>query len=119
MTPFIAHVTVRTAKQKETLEFYQWLLELPISAKLKSPSGEILFLGANETKLELIQDSKAEKINSKGLTIGFAVNNLDEKLAMLAGRKIPYSDIISPSPNMRFAFFNDLNGCEIQLYEVK
>ena len=115
----IAHVTVRTAKLNETLEFYQWLLGLPVSRKLNTPSGEIIFLGENETKLELIEDVKAEKINAKGLTVGFAVNSLDEKLAMLDGEKIPRSEIISPSADVRFAFFNDLNGCEIQLLEEK
>ena len=115
----IVHVTVRTAKLNESLEFYQWLLGLTVSRKLKTPTGEILFLGENETKLELIEDKNAEKINAKGLTIGFAVNSLEDKIALLDGRQIPHSDIISPSPNVRFAFFNDLNGCEIQLFEEK
>ena len=115
----IAHVTVHTAKLKETLEFYQWLLNLPVSMKIKTPGGEIVFLGENETKFELIEDSKAEKINAKCLTIGFAVDNLEEKLALLDERQIQHSDIISPAPNVRFAFFNDLNGCAIQLFEAK
>ena len=114
----IAHVTVRTAKLKETVEFYQWLLDLPISRKLEIPSGEIIFLGEDETKFELIEDASAGHINAEGLTVGFAVENLDDKLAMLDGRKIPHSEVISPSPNTKFAFFNDLNGCEIQLIET-
>jgi len=113
----IVHVTVRTAKLKETLDFYQWFLGLPISRKLNTPTGEIIFLGESETKFELIEDTSAEKINAKGLTIGFAVDDLDEKIAMLDGKEIPHSKILSPIPNVRFAFFNDLNGCEIQLYE--
>ena len=113
----IAHVTVRTAKLNETLEFYRWLLDLPVSRKINTPSGEIIFLGANETKFELIEDSSAEQINAKGLTIGFLVDNLDAKLAMLDGKQIRHSGIIAPALNIRFAFFNDLNGCEIQLFE--
>ena len=115
----IAHVTVRTGKQKETLEFYQWLLGLPISRKLNTPTGEIIFLGENETKLELIEDNSAGKINAKGLTVGFAVDNLDEKIAMLDGKQIPHSEIFSPARNVRFAFFSDPNGCGIQLIEEK
>ena len=115
----IAHVTVRTSKLKETLEFYQWLLGLPVSWKLNTPTGEIIFLGENETKFELIEDTSADKINAKGLTIGFATDDLDEKIAMLDGKEIPHSEILSPIPNVRFAFFNDLNGCEIQLYEKR
>jgi len=115
----IVHITVQTAKLNETVEFYQWLLGLPVSRKLSTPRGEIIFLGENETKFELIEDTKAERINANGLSIGFAVDSLDEKLALLADRQIPYSQIVSPLPNVRFAFFTDLNGCEIQLCEEK
>ena len=79
----ICHVTVRTARLYETVDFYQWLLGLPVSRKLKIPSGEIIFLGKDETKFELIEDNKAEKINAKGLTVGFQVDNLDEKISLL------------------------------------
>ena len=113
----IAHVTVRTAKLTETVKFYQWLLGLPVSMSIKTPAGEILFLGENETKFELIEDSCAEKISVKGLTIGFAVDNLDEKMALLDERHIPHSDIISPDPTVQYVFFTDLNGCAIQLIE--
>jgi len=34
-------------------------------------------------------------------------------------RQIQHSDIISPAPNVRFVFFDDLNGCTIQLFEAK
>ena len=113
----ICHVTVRTAQLRESVRFYQWLLGLPVSHELKTPAGEIVFLGENETKLELIGDEKAAKINVEGLTIGFVVDDLDEKLAMLDSRQLPHSPVISPAPNVRFAFFNDLNGCGIQLVE--
>ena len=115
----IAHVTVRTAKLKETLDFYHWLLGLTVAYKFDIPTGEILFLGENETKFELIEDPQAEKINAKGLTIGFLVDDLDKKIAMLDEKLIGHSPIISPEPNIRFAFFKDLNGCEIQLFEQK
>ncbi|MCL1912825.1 MAG: VOC family protein [Eubacteriaceae bacterium] len=109
----IAHVTIHTSKLNETFEFYNWLLGLTVSRKIERPNGDILFLGEDETKFELIQDDNALPINSKGVTIGFAVDNLDEKLAMLEERGIAHSDITGS----RFAFFTDLNGLEIQLYE--
>jgi len=113
----ICHVTVHTAKLNETVDFYQWLLGLPVSRKLKTPTGDIIFLGENETKFELIEDYKADKINAKGLTIGFMTDSLDEKISMLDSRKIPHSEILSPVPTIRFVFFSDLNGFEIQLCE--
>jgi catechol 2,3-dioxygenase-like lactoylglutathione lyase family enzyme len=113
----ICHVTVRTPKLSETLEFYQWLLDLPIAARHKYADAEIIFLGENETKFELIEDSKALPINAKGLIVGFTVDNLAEKLSMLDEKKIAHSGILSPGPGLRFAFFTDLNGCSIQLVE--
>ena len=115
----ICHVTLRTSKLKETVKFYDWLLELPVSRTLETPDGVIIFLGENETKFELIEDNNAGKIDAKGLTIGFTVDNLDGKLVMLDSRQIPHSQVISPSPNTRFAFFTDINGCGIQLLEQK
>ena len=115
----ICHVTVRTAKLDETAGFYQWLLELPVSRKLKTPIGKIIFLGEDETKLELIEDHKADKIDARGLTVGFKVGSLDEKISMLDSKQIAHSEIMSPSPNVRYVFFSDLNGCEIQLLEEK
>lgn len=115
----INHVTVRTARLHETVEFYQWFLDLPIAMELQTPVGEIIFLGTNDAKFELIGDEKAEKISSRGLTLGVPVDDLDKKLAMLESKGIPHSDIMSPMPQIRFAFFKDLNGCEIQLCEGK
>lgn len=113
----ISHVTVKTARLHETVEFYQWFLELPISMELDTPMGKIIFLGTNKASLELIGDERAEKINAKGLTFGVAVDDLDEKIAMLESKGIAHSPIMSPMPQVRFVFFNDLNGCEIQLCE--
>ena len=115
----ICHVTVHTQKFKETVDFYQWLLDLPVARTLSTPAGDIAFLGAHETKFEIIQDANAEKSDIKNLTVGFAVKNLDDKLAMLDGKNIPHSPVISPQPITRFAYFTDLNGVGIQLFEVK
>jgi len=101
------------------VEFYQWLLGLPVSNKIDLADGTIIFLGEDETKFEIIQDRNAGSVDAKGLTIGFAVDDLEQKLALLDSRQIPHSDIISPVPEVRFAFFTDLNGCSIQLFEQR
>lgn len=113
----ILHITIHTNKAKETVEFYQWLLDLPIAQRLEIPSGEIVFLGNGETKFEIISDNSAEVINAPSLSFGFAVDSLEQKIKMLESRSIKCSEIISPSPSIRFAFFKDLNGCKIQLCE--
>jgi len=115
----IAHVTVHTTQQEETVEFYQWLLGLPVSKEVATPTGTIQFLGGGETQFEIIPDQKAKKVNTKDLSIGFLVDDLEDKLAMLDSRHIHHSEIIVPHPHARFVFFTDLNGCEIQLFEGK
>ena len=115
----ICHITVHTTKAKETVDFYQWLLDLPIARKIPTPNGDIVFMGDHETKFEIIPEPNAEKVNAKSICIGFSVNNLDETIAMLDQRDIKHSLIILPIPTTRFAFFTDLNGCEIQLCEEK
>ena len=115
----IPHITIQTPKQEETIEFYQWLLELPIARKIEIPGHEIVFLGEEGTLFEIIKDESAEKISAKALSIGFAVESLDDKLAMLDEKGVPHSDVISPNPSIQFAFFEDLNGCNIQLVEEK
>lgn len=115
----IAHITIRTAYQAETVEFYQWLLGLPIARTLETPGAQIVFLGGGETALELIADESAGLVNAQGLSIGFAIDDLDEKLALLDTRNIAHSDIITPGRDgVRFAYFTDLNGCAIQLFQA-
>jgi predicted enzyme related to lactoylglutathione lyase len=113
----ISNVTIKTAKFRETVEFYQWLLDVPIATQLQTPMGEIVFLGGNKATFEIIEDEKAEKINTSGLSLGVPVDDLDEKIAMLETKGIAHSSIMSPIPQTRFVFFTDLNGCEIQLCE--
>ncbi|MFT3952340.1 MAG: VOC family protein [Oscillospiraceae bacterium] len=113
----LLHITVRSAKTAETVAFYQWLLGLPVVETVKSPTGEIVFLGGGETKFEIIPDEKAQAVAAENLTIGFAVDSLDEKIALLKSREIPCTPVLSPAPGVKFVVFTDLNGCRIQLCE--
>lgn len=81
--------------------------------------GEIIVLGGGEAGFELISDENAEIISAPALSFGVAVEDLDEKITMLESKGITHSGILSPMPRARFVFFNDLNGCEIQLVERK
>lgn len=101
---------------EETVEFYQWLLDYPLSCVIKNEYIHIVFLGENETKLEIIADKNAKKIEAKGLTIGFAVPDLEKKIELLKSKNIPTSDITYVEGG-KFVFFVDLNGCNIQLFQ--
>ena len=114
----ICHITVMTEKMEETIEFYQWLLGLPINQRFPyGQGGEIVFLGEEETKYELIYEPGRELRPGGEVTIGFAVDNLDDKMMMLDERKVAHSPTISPGPYARFCYFTDINGTKIQLFE--
>jgi len=114
----ICHVTVNTENMEGTIEFYQWLLGLPIDRRFPfGEGGEIVFLGGDETKFEIISQPGVPVKAAEGVTIGFAVTDLDEKIKMLDSRNIPHSPILSPGPMAKFCFFNDLNGVHIQLFQ--
>ncbi len=114
----ICHITVMTEKMEETIEFYQWLLGLPIDRRFPyGQGGEIVFLGEEETKYELIYQPGRELTPGGEVTIGFAVDNLDDKMKMLDERKVAHSPVISPGPHARFCYFTDMNATKIQLFE--
>ncbi len=116
----ICHVTVQTEDLKSSIEFYDWLLELPVAQQFEIPNGEIVFLGKEETKFEIIYNKDYKKQgNAQGVTIGFLVDCLDDKIEMLKSKGIEVSPVISPNPHTRFIFFVDLNGIKIQLVENK
>jgi lactoylglutathione lyase len=115
----IAHVTVTTENMQETIDFYQWLLELPIASKISMGNGgEIVFFGKpEETKFEVIYQPDTKVKAADGVTIGFAVDSIKDKIDLLDSRNVPHSPVISPTPHASFCFFTDLNGVRIQLFE--
>lgn len=115
----ICHVTVSTDNMQGTIDFYQWLLELPIDRRFPiGNGGEIVFFGEpEETKFEVIYQPDTEVKPANGVTIGFAVTSLKEKMDLLDSRNIPHSPLISPNPHAAFCIFTDLNGVKIQLFE--
>ena len=116
----ICHVTVETENLKESVDFYAWLLDLPVARRMEIPSGEIAFLGEEETKLELIYSRGYKRSGTaEGITVGFAVRSLKDKMDMLDEKNIPHSPVISPNPHVMFFYLTDPNGIRIQLLEEK
>lgn len=115
----ICHVTVTTEHMQDTVDFYQWLLDLPVDSRFPiGNGGEIVFFGKpEETKFEVIYQPDAKTKPAEGVTIGFAVTSLKEKMDLLDSRNIPHSPVIAPNPHASFCMFTDLNGVKIQLFE--
>lgn len=115
-----AHVTINVKNMEESLKFYEEIVGLPIVNRFPAgPNMEIVFLGDGETLLELIHDSGQTDISiGNDISIGFAVDSLDETMEFLKGNGIDiHSGPFEPNPSTRFFFVLDPNGLRIQFIE--
>lgn len=131
--PRFSWVTLHVQDIDRSLQFYRDFLGLSISHRMRpSPSTEIVFLGSGETKVELIAEESGDPSPSAststadtaktggGISIGFVVSEeLEETMARAqrAGIRIT-SEIIAPSPHIRFFFVTDPDRFLVQLVET-
>lgn len=111
--------TITVGNMEESLAFYQNVLSLPVSSRMKTPAAEIVFLGDGETKIELIyHEGNTPSPIGKDISIGLSVENLDAFMEMLKQKGIPIVEgPFSPNPSIRFCFVHDPNGVRVQLVE--
>ncbi|MDR1514515.1 MAG: VOC family protein [Synergistaceae bacterium] len=116
----IGWITLRVSNLDDSLVFYRDLLGLTVEKEFGGDEQKIIFLGGKEdTKVELLW-KLGEKIENvgKGVSIGFEVSGLDEWMRRIresGARSI--TGPFSPNPSIRFCFFSDPDGYQIQLYE--
>ena len=111
--------TINVKDINTSLYFYEQIVGLPVTRQFSEPGAELVFLGDGETKLELIQ-GKAEAASCSGVTIGFLVDKLEDKMAFMQARGIPiHSGPFAPSPRTRFFFVADPDGVLVQFVEQK
>ncbi|HHU16733.1 MAG: VOC family protein [Anaerovoracaceae bacterium] len=118
----ILWTTIFVKNMEESLKFYQDIVGLPIDSKFTAGSDtEIYFLGGEGAKVELIYDKKITDVDiGKDVSIGFAVNSIDEKIEFLKKKGIEIqSGPFQPNPHTRFFFIQDPNGMTIQFVEEK
>lgn len=117
----LSHITINTKNLDDAIAFYQTILGLHIVRDLrgKGPSN-IVFLSDEQAavNIELIEN-KDDAYKGSGLSIGFAVDNLDQAADNLKKKGITPGAVISPNPHTRFFFILDPNGVSIQLIETK
>ena len=112
------HVTLFVTDIEKSLSFYNGVLGLAIVRRIPGPTGPV-FLGIEgEPLVELIGGQ--EKPVFSGFSVGFGVDSLDEATKKMedAGYK-KLRGPISPNPSVKFSFFPDPDGAEIQLVEYK
>ncbi len=109
--------TVHVKDIDASIRFYEDIVGIHVVRRF--PGGkdsEIAFLGDGETKLELI--GGAGGFSGGGISIGFTVENLDEKLAFVQQKDIAiHSGPFSPNPATRFFFVQDPDGLLVQFVQ--
>ncbi len=111
--------TIYVKDIEASLRFYQEIVGLPVTRRFSEPGAELAFLGDGDTKLEIIE-GKGEPHSGGGVSIGFLVNNLEEKMDFVKKRGISvHSGPFTPSPRTRFFFVSDPDGVLVQFVEQK
>ena len=116
----ILWTTVSINDMDETIRFYEQVLQVKNIRRFQAgPGREIAMLGEGEAKLEVICDRNKNAKKIQGVSMGYPVDDLDEKLAALQKMGYEPGPVISPHPGLRFAFLEDPNGINVQFVEEK
>jgi lactoylglutathione lyase len=113
-------VTINVKDMEKSLEFYQGVVGLSMDRMMKpNPAMQIAFLGAGETKVELICDPKPDAlVFGKDVSIGFEVESMDRLVETLKARKIEVAaGPFQPNPTVKFIFVLDPDGMRVQFVE--
>lgn len=112
--------TVHVRDMEASLKFYQEIVGLRLTRRFNEiPGTDLAFLGDDQTQIELIV-GKGEAYSGGGVSLGFMVDNLEEKMAFVQQRGITvHSGPFAPSPRTRFFFVQDPDGLLVQFVEQK
>lgn len=112
------HITMYVRDLENALSFYRDLLGLGMLRRISAENMKIAFLGeAGQPSIELIEGGGEVPVKS-GFSLGFRVKSLNEATRMMENAGYPLlRGPFSPNDAVRFSFFSDPDGIEIQLLE--
>ncbi len=112
----LMHVTIRTDKFEEEVNFYKEVAGLQITRDMRPMGRDIVFLANNEhaTEIEIIKDEEAKDAGNDNISIGFKSDDLVRKMEELEEKGIRTSGLIKPSPMVKFFFVTDPAGVKVQ-----
>ena len=112
----MVHITLHTACFEKSLMFYEAIIGLKIERDMR-PARNMVFLSDEPggTCVELIEDENAQRIEAPSVSIGFHTENVFDKHSQFEAMGLKVSEIISPSPHVKFFFVTDPNGLKVQL----
>jgi lactoylglutathione lyase len=108
--------TIMVKDLEKSIAFYRDIVGLPVNRRFQAgPSGEIAFLGEGETQVELIARPGDTSVAGNAISLGFAVDSLDEAMRFLAEHGIGLeSGPIQPNDHIKFIYVLDPDGVRIQ-----
>lgn len=112
--------TLRVNDMEESLRFYEEIIGLKINQRFSPSSGiDIVFLGDEETKIELIFEESGKRSEiGPDISWGFEVDSLELVMERLVKHKVEITaGPFEPNPSTRFLFVKDPNGMTIQFVE--
>jgi len=116
--------TINVENLDESIDFYSDLTGLRVLNRFPAgPGVEIAFMGNgtdNETLVELLMDSTNGTVNfGEFISIGFAVDSMEEMLKTVKDRNIPVHSGPFETPGFRFFCVKDPDGLQVQFFEQK
>lgn len=107
---------------EESIAFYTDLLDIKVLRRFIAESGkEIAFLGngvTDETLVELLADTYNREVkHSNYISIGFAVDSVDQMLEVIKSKDIPVNSGPVETPGSKFFTVKDPNGLSIQFFQ--
>jgi len=110
------HLTFRVRDVKKSIQFYEEFCGLKILRQFAFGDGEVVFLADQEgaTQIELVYFPEGVKIETKGLTVCFQTEKLDDLLKLAQEKGLNPSDIRNPDPANRYFYVYDPDGVSIE-----
>jgi len=116
--------TIHVKNLDESIAFYSDLLGLKMMRRFPAgPKMEIAFMGngtEDETLVEFIADNSGNDVDfSEFISIGFAVDSVDEMMDTVKSKDIPVHSGPFDVPGARYFCIKDPNGLILQLFQQK
>ena len=115
-----AHTTIIVSDIEKSIKFYEEVAGITIRNKFSAGGKTLAFLSDKDgdTQIELIQDENEKSYSGSGISLGFAVPNVEEYMEKMKSMGYKTTDMISPNPRTKFLYVNDPDGIKIQLIHI-
>lgn len=113
---YLNHISINVRSLEESLQFYQDIFGMQISADLRPLGKNIVFISdiPKNFQIELLEEAD-DFFAGNGISIAWKCEDLDMEYDRMKELRLRTSDIISPMEDVRFFYVEDPNGLLIQI----